>query len=327
MLKPEPVKVSLCMIVKNEAPHLERCLLSVAGVVDELVVVDTGSTDRTVEIAAAHQARLFHFAWRDDFSLARNFSLDQARGEWILHLDADEELETDTRARLRPLLAETRADGLLMTQRNFTAGSDLVRYDDLRITRLFRNRPEFRYEQAIHEQIRPSIDRHGGRVAPSDLVIWHYGYVTQTAQGQQSRARRNLELLEMELAAKPGDAYLHYQVGVTHKSLGHSDLAESHLRQALALDIRALGDEISDNAYMKLAQLTYAAGRHGDAVKYADASLSINPNNTISLYLSALIAVSNGDIKKARGYFARVKQQPDLTEDSQKDIDYLLSHL
>lgn len=319
--------VSLCMIVKNEAPHLERCLLSVQGVVDEIIVVDTGSTDRTEEIATTCGARLFHYPWRDDFAQARNFSLEQATGAWILHLDADEELETETRVRLRPLLAATTADGLIMTQRNFTAGTDLVRYDDLRITRLFRNRPEFRYEQAIHEQIRPAIERCGGWVVPSDLIIWHYGYATQTAQGQQNRARRNLELLEQALEATPNDVYLHYQIGVTHKSLGQFDLAETYLRQAVKLGLPTLGEEICDNALMKLAQLAYSAKRYGDARGYAGASLKINPNNTVSLYISALTALSLGDIKIAYSFFSRVKLQPDLTEESSRDVDMLLNHL
>jgi glycosyltransferase involved in cell wall biosynthesis len=182
--------LSLCMIVKNEALHLERCLRSVAGVVDELIVVDTGSTDGTLAIAEAGRAKVFSYRWQNDFALARNFSLEQATGEWILHLDADEELEPETRAQVKSLIGQTGADGIVMTQRSFTAGSDLVGYSDLRITRLFRNRPEFRYEQAIHEQIRPAIERHGGRVAPSNLIIWHYGYAQGTAQGQESRAAR-----------------------------------------------------------------------------------------------------------------------------------------
>lgn len=319
--------ISLCMIVKNEAQNLGRCLASVAGVADEVIVVDTGSTDQTVEVAETGGAKVYRHSWQNDFAEARNFSLAQAAGEWILHLDADEELETETRAQIRPLLAQAAADGFVMTQRNFTAASDLVRYDDLRITRLFRNKAEFRYEQAIHEQIRPSIERQGGRVEPSALIIWHYGYTQLTAQGQQSRARRNLGLLEQALAAAPEDAYLHYQVGVTHKSLGNLDLAEAHLRQALELDRQTLGESIRETAYMKLSQLAYSAKRYDQALRYASASLEINPQNTVSLYISALIAVVRGDIKRAYTIFCRVRENPDLSSDSLHDVETVIVHL
>ena len=88
-----PASLSACLIVKNEAAHLPRCLASVRELVDEMVVVDTGSTDETPAIATAYGARVLAFAWRDDFSAARNFGLGQARGEWLLVLDADEALE------------------------------------------------------------------------------------------------------------------------------------------------------------------------------------------------------------------------------------------
>lgn len=326
-MPPQPALVSLCMIVKNEAPNLARCLASVQGVVDEMIVADTGSTDGTVEIARAAGARVQSISWHNDFSKARNASLEPATGRWILHLDADEELEPETRARIRPLLAGTDADAVVMIQRNFTAGSDLVRYDDLHITRLFRRRPEFRYEQAIHEQVRPSIERLGGRIISSDLIIWHYGYAQLTAQGQQNRARRNLELLEPALAAAPGDAYLNYQVGITHKSLGHADLAEKHLRQALELDGGMLGEEIRALASMKLAQLAYSHKRYAEALDCAEASLAINPGDTVSLYIKALASLNLGDIKTAYESFSRVRLRPDLTLDSLQDLERVMDHL
>jgi glycosyltransferase involved in cell wall biosynthesis len=319
--------VSLCMIVKNEAQNLARCLASVQGTVDELIIVDTGSTDQTLEIAEAARAKVFRHAWQNDFAEARNFSLQQATGDWILHLDADEALEPETRLKLKPWLSQTLADGVVMTQRSFTAGGDLVRYDDLHITRLFRNRRGYCYEQAIHEQIRPSIERRGGGVVASDFIIWHYGYAVLTAQGQTSRAKRNLELLEPALAAAPRDAYLCYQVGVTHKSLGNFARAESYLRQALDMDQHLLGDDICDNAWMKLSQLAYAAKRYGDALRYAKSSLEINPGNTVSLYISALASVAQGDIKSSQGYFARVREQPDLGTESAKEVETVLEHL
>src|SRR5262249_19217829 len=98
-------QVSLCLIVKDEEAHLGRCLRSVADLVDELIVVDTGSADRTREVAAACGAQVHDFAWADSFAAARNESLRHARGRWILWLDGDEYLDAENRARLRAVLA------------------------------------------------------------------------------------------------------------------------------------------------------------------------------------------------------------------------------
>src|SRR5580658_1616487 len=110
------MRVSLCMIVRNEEANLPPCLASVAGLTDEVVVVDTGSHDRTKEIALAHGARVFDFAWCDDFSAARNESLRHARGDWVLWLDADDRVTAENRMRLQKLLRELpdAPDGFMM---------------------------------------------------------------------------------------------------------------------------------------------------------------------------------------------------------------------
>lgn len=102
-------RISLCMIVKDEEEHLPRCLASVADVVDEIVVVDTGSQDHTVAVAAAHGARVFQIPWTGDFSAARNAAIDRATGDWVLVLDADDELTPETRAALPPVGGPGRA--------------------------------------------------------------------------------------------------------------------------------------------------------------------------------------------------------------------------
>src|SRR5207245_5074676 len=105
-----PTKVSLCMIVKNEEANLGACLASVADLVDEIILVDTGSTDKTKEIAAQFGARVFDFPWVDSFAAARNECLRHATGAWIFWLDADDRLDEDNRQRLRALFASLQDD-------------------------------------------------------------------------------------------------------------------------------------------------------------------------------------------------------------------------
>lgn len=320
------MKLSLCMIVRDEEPQLARCLQSVAGVVDEIVLVDTGSTDGTTDVADAFGARVFHHTWQNDFSAARNASLEHATGDWILVLDADEVLDREAAAQLRPFLERTGAAGVQLIQRNVMPDRELCRYQDLRITRAFRNDPAYRYEQVIHEQIQPSILRAGGTVLPTSFVILHYGYAQQTLQGSQLRARRNLPMLEAAVAASPDDAYLHYQLGLTHKALGDDARSAEHLRRVLELDHADLSPELLDTLFMKLAQLELAAGRYKAAITYADRSLAIDAGNIVSLYVAAVSHLYLGQIRQAFPLFLRVRRSPNFSPASQGQIDQVIRY-
>lgn len=317
--------LSLCMIVKNEERWIERCLRSVESVVDEMIVVDTGSGDSTPSIASALGARLFHHQWQDDFSEAKNFALGQAHGEWILVLDADEELESESGTRLKGLIADTAAEGFQLCVRNLLPPGEILKFEDLYITRLFRNRPEHRYAQPIHEQIRPSIERRGGPVRRADLTILHHGYAQRTAQGQ-GRADRNLRLLEAAVTRAPNDAYLHYQLGATHKSLGNSQKAHAFLRQTLALDYRALESETQDRLFTKLSQLALASDNYPAAVGYARESLRLNPANLVSLYVEALSLLFQGKVPEAYLSFLQIREQGKDNLGNREELDAVLAH-
>jgi tetratricopeptide (TPR) repeat protein len=313
------------MIVKNEEQCLGRCLDSVSGIVDEIIVVDTGSTDGTGRIAASRGALVMPHEWQDDFAAARNVSLSRATGAWVLSLDADEELDKSTSAGLKSLLATTSADALRLRLRNILPEGELCRFDESRLTRLFRNKPEFRYEGVIHEQIRPAIQRAGGVIADTELTIIHHGYAQKTAQGGQGRALRNLAILERSLARRETDAYLHFQLGITHKSLGRNEEAANHLRAALSLDSGVLDPEVLDTIHMKLAQLDLARNSYAEALRHAEASLIHNPGNTISLFVAALCGMYTGDIRRAYDNFLRIKQQPQGNVAKVDDLDKMLA--
>jgi tetratricopeptide (TPR) repeat protein len=269
------LSLSLCMIVRNEEHNLERCLRSVQGVVDEIIIVDTGSTDRTPEIAARYGAKVFHHVWQDDFALARNASLKQAAGDWILALDADEELAPDTQARLRSVLSATTADGLLVCQRNFFSAKALASYGDVNYVRLFRNRPGVGYELALHEQITPSILRQNGRLETSDLVIWHYGYTQPVVQGQEGRFQRNIRVLEQELARSPQSAFLCASLGLVYHQVKQAALAEAYLRRALELGAEALPAEMLAEILFTRAQIGRQNGQLPLAIQCAQASVDL----------------------------------------------------
>ncbi|MBS4022802.1 MAG: glycosyltransferase family 2 protein [Dethiobacter sp.] len=172
-------RLSLCMIVKDEAENLPRCLESARDTVDEIIVVDTGSTDNTPEIALRYGARVFHYTWQGDFAAARNYSLDQATGEWILCLDADEELRKGDGVKLRSLLNISGVEGYCFPVVNFYGRHQGFDYMTDLVCRLFRNRRSYRFQRAIHEQVVDLIAAFAGEASlkTADVQIRHYGYL------------------------------------------------------------------------------------------------------------------------------------------------------
>ena len=154
--------VSLCMIARNEAGHIAACLDSVRSLVQEIVVVDTGSTDATVHIARARGARVSTFAWCDDFAAARNASIERASHPWIVWMDADDRLDRANQRKLARLFQGLgRENGGYLLQCASLGPSGVVKAS-IRHLRLFRNDKRIRWERRVHEQIAPAILRAGG---------------------------------------------------------------------------------------------------------------------------------------------------------------------
>ncbi len=307
------------MIVRDEAAMLPRCLASVRGVVDEMIVVDTGSVDATPRIAAQAGAQVIGFAWCDDFSAARNVSLEAATGDWILVMDADEALSDDARAKLRNTIEGRVADALSVVRRDLSPEGSLEQYTELRIVRLFRNHAGHRYTGRIHEQVWPSIQRTGGVLGETDLVLMHYGYQQPLAQGT-SRAERNVRMLEAAVRDAPNDPYWAYQLGVTYKALHRDGEADAALARAFDLGAELhLSREIVTTMYVKRAQIALAADKWHQAVLFAERSLRLSPGNLIGLYVAAVATTYLGAFDIAAPLLEQVQHHPQL-DPSQRDL-------
>jgi glycosyltransferase involved in cell wall biosynthesis len=321
---PGTPKISFCMIVRNEEDCLERCLKSVSSVVDEIIIIDTGSTDRTKEIALAFTSLYYVCPWQDSFSLARNESIKHATGDWILTLDADEILEETPNCKIGCLVSETEADAFTLIIKNVQPSGSLVAFTPSRITRLFRNRPDFRYEGAIHEQIRPSITANGGRIEDCDLSIIHDGYAKKIVQGSELRVQRNLKILEQELHQSPDDPYLLYQLGVTYKAMGKAEDALECLQKTLHLPYQNLGKETLNDLFMKLGQLELEKENFPLAANYAKSSLKYDPHNSHSQYVLALSQLYQGNIRDAYEGFKKIRRNPNLEPSGIADLDQVI---
>jgi len=200
--------LTVCIIARNEEENIKRALASAKPHAPEILVVDTGSTDATMDVARSMGANVLQFPWTDDFSAARNFALEHASGEWVLMLDADEAIREDTAGQLPALLARKGVDAYRVNLVNISQGKAAP---PVPITRLFRNKPFYRYHGAIHEQIVDTIVNAKGKVLDCPLVIEHYGY-SAAEDFRKSRRERNLRLLEREVREHPQSAYHQYQL-------------------------------------------------------------------------------------------------------------------
>jgi len=226
--------ISLCMIVKDEADNLPRCLESVKGIVDEIVVVDTGSTDETPQIAQRYGAKVIRFEWTGSFSDARNESLKHATGEWILWLDADEAL-ADGKENLRKVLeGETEHDGFILPMVSFVGQRSHREGHVHPAFRLFRNLKGIRFERNLHEQIASSILKVKPDAKFGVLPVWieHYGYLAPMVRRKQKIAR-NLELAKKDLRDNPSDPFAWYNLGREYLRLSQWERAYYCFRRAL----------------------------------------------------------------------------------------------
>ena len=212
------VSVAAAMIVRDEERFLPGCLASLRGKVDEIVLVDTGSQDRTVAIAEQFGARIFHYAWSDDFAAARNRGLDEVRADWVLYIDADERLYTPNDATLGHCI-EPQAIAAFV---QFRPKSGYTRYRELR---LFRRDTRLRFTGVIHETIVPVVERivrdEHAFIARSPVCLDHLGY-----DGDPSaKTARNLPLLRRAVEDDPARAYYWYHLAETLHAVGDTDAA------------------------------------------------------------------------------------------------------
>ncbi|MDA3835613.1 MAG: glycosyltransferase, partial [Spirochaetales bacterium] len=226
--------LSLCMIVKDEEKWLAQCLSSVASIVQEIIIVDTGSMDNTVEIVKSFGAKVFHHAWNNDFAEARNVSLEHATGEWVFVLDADEIIAKKDLPGIWEACLSGRFNAYTLITRNYTAdsrGSNWVPNDEAykeakglpgwfpsRKVRLFKNNKDVRFEGAVHELAEPSIKKLGWHIGLCDIPVHHFGRLEPGKQKEKEGTYLKLGHKKIVAGAQNPKAY--YERGVQNAELG-----------------------------------------------------------------------------------------------------------
>jgi tetratricopeptide (TPR) repeat protein len=286
--------VSLCMIVRNERANLAACLGSVEGLVDEIVVIDTGSTDGTQQIAMEHGASVYDFPWCDDFSAARNESIRYAKGDWIFWLDADDRVVPGMRTRLSSLFRDLPSTKAGYTMTVVSPGPDGQPMFEALHIRLFRNDAAIRWQYPVHEQIGLAIARAGGELCPSEVSIVHTGYLH--AGHVSTKLERNLRLIDIGLMRSPLDRFLLSSRAATLVDLGRpaEALISLHFCEAAhsGLALPACVFALKGRAYALEGDLEAA-------LESTRSGLSLHPRDAKLLFMEAEVLAAFGELDAA----------------------------
>jgi glycosyltransferase involved in cell wall biosynthesis len=273
------------MIVKNEERHLPDCLASVRDLVDEVVVVDTGSADRTRAIAADFGAKVFDFAWVDSFAAARNESLRHATGDWVFWMDADDRLAAEDREKLRALFASLRHEPAAYVMKcrcvSDGPGGSVTVVDHVR---LFRRDARLRWRYRVHEQILPALREAGADVRWSDVAVTHVGYADPVARGR--KLERDLRLLRIEEAEQPDEPFTLFNLGSVVIEQGRHQEALPYLERSLARSHPR--DSIVRKLYAQIAHCHHKAGRADEALRACAAGREHYPDDAELLFVEGL---------------------------------------
>ncbi len=300
--------LSAAMIVRNEERFLRDCMESLNGVADEIVVVDTGSTDNTKQIATEYGARIFDFPWRDDFSAARNESIAHCRGRWIVFIDADERLGPVDKAAVRADLSRPGFAAFTVKYRPISWFTTFREY------RVFRNDPRIRFEGIIHETVLPTVmkvcDDEGLAIGDSVIEIDHVGYDGEMGH----KHRRNLPLLQRHVASLPENVFLRYKLGAVLKALGDTEGAEREWRRTIE-SVRRNKHVIPRDcqAYYDLMRLLLEKGE--DITPLLREAEALFPDNYLIMWVRGMVLMHGGAYEEAAGLFARLTSvDPDNLE-------------
>ena len=296
------------MIVRNEAGNLRPCLEPVARLFDEMVIVDTGSTDATPSLAAELGGRVVEFPWCDDFAAARNAGLPHIRGDWIFWLDADDRLDAENVRKLEQLLAslESPDRAYMMDCLSLSAQpADPVMV--LPHCRLFPRHPDIRWQRRVHESVVDSLDKLGYPLVVTDLRIHHVGY--QDAELVRRKAERNLRLLRLDHEQNPDDPLTLYHLGMAYLGVGDDAAALAQFHASLKQDPPE-GAYWLRGLYHLLVETLLRANRLQEALTRLAEGLVRFPNDPTLATKQAELLANLGDLAAAERTLVALLQAP-----------------
>ncbi len=313
-------KLSVCLITKNEENNLANCLNSVKDLADEIIVVDTGSKDKTKEIAKQFTDQVYDFVWSDDFSAARNESLKQATGDWILVLDADEVIALEDHQKIKEAINDWNISGYRVMTKNYSSQSsvqgwlpsksgdqyakDYSGWHPSFKARLFQRKNNYSFAGEVHEMIDASIEKSAGKISLLKVPIHHYGLGSS-----KDKIARYLELTAKKIKDDPENAKAYFEAGIQYKELGHLLEAESFLRKSLRLDHQPFLPRIN------LAIVLQKQGKLDLAIENYKMVLTKNKDNADAYFGLGFCHFKMGELEKSADHFKQaIKFNPLLLD-------------
>ncbi len=311
-------KLTLSMIVKNEEKFLHGCLESVKNVADEIIIVDTGSTDNTIKIAEQYGAKVLHFNWIDDFSAARNYSLKHSTGDWILYLDADERLTESSIEEVQQIINSNEnlaVQCLVDCIDNHNNKASVIKY-----TRLFKNHPDLKFSGRVHEQIVESLKGLNFKTQNSNIKILHLGYDIPKAE-LEKKAKRNLALLLKEFKTKP-TIYVAFQIAQSYGVLEDSKNVIKYFDYILKTP--ASPKLYKAHAYRYKAAKAFGKGEYKKALSLANKGIQLDPNQPLLNMLVSKIHLLTGNLSESLKFI--YKTYKGNCTDTGKDFELKVDH-
>jgi glycosyltransferase involved in cell wall biosynthesis len=303
----EESRLSLCMIVKNEEENLPKCLRSVEPVVDEMIVVDTGSTDRTKKIAEAFGAKVFEFEWQDSFAEARNYSISKASGQWILVMDADEAISSKDYDNLARLVKSRKNDSsaYFFITRNYVNRSNVERWSEndgsyaveeagigwlpSQKVRLFPNDKRIRFENPVHEFVEPSLNRARINIKSGDIVIHHYGKLNEEKSFSKGETYYNLGKKKLEEMGRNVNALR--ELAVQAASLEKYDEAVELWKKIISLQ------PDNPSAHLNLGHSYLQLGKYDEALLASKRAMELDPKMKEAIYNHSICGLCVGQVQ------------------------------
>lgn len=326
--------ISLCMIIMNEERFLENCLNSVKDLVDEIIIIDTGSNDNSKEIAKKFTDKVYDFKWNDNFSDARNFSLSKASGDWILYLDADEVIAEFDKEKIKKIIELNEAEAYFFNWRNYTNDTNISgfissngkRYKESKVAegfciskvlRFFKNKKQYFFEGQIHETPANSIKNDGGRIFDTDVVIHHYGELDKVKLLEKKE--HYIKLLKQRLENKDfkekSEDYVCYELAIELININKNKEAIEYLKKAIEISeeypylynlaAQYLNLGLLEQAEMYFKKSIIKSAEYPEKYNYQNPQMYNQYNPSIYLNLGA-IYFERGEYNKAIKSYERV---------------------
>lgn len=279
--------VSLCMIVKNEEDYLPRCLESINDIVDEIIIVDTGSTDKTIEIAKSYGAKIYYYKWNNDFSEARNESLKYATKDWVLIFDADDELHAPYKNNLKLLLNSELDENTVYYFETLSYYGDTIDNNCITVNlnpRMFKNNREIYYEGKIHNQLVYTQGNYD--TICSSIKIHHYGYLSKSITSK-NKSDRNITILNEQIKKEPNNKFNYFNLGNEYTSLNNVKKALEYYYKAYENFNPHAG--FSALLLLRIIISNYNIQEYTDALNFIDIATGYYPEFTDLYFFKSLV--------------------------------------